>query len=81
LSGFGDYVLKTMPETEKQGIYVTHRRHHSYHDAAEELSDQMLSFVRQSRRDRITQRNHTERASVLFDWENLYQHYKTCYQA
>jgi glycogen(starch) synthase len=80
LSGFGDYVLKTMPEAEKQGIYVTHRRHHSYHDAAEELSDQMLSFVRQSRRDRITQRNHTERASVLFDWENLYQHYETCYQ-
>ena len=81
LSGFGDYVMNTMPEAEKQGIYVTHRRHHSYHDAAEELSDQMLSFVRQSRRDRITQRNHTERASVLFDWENLYQHYKTCYQA
>lgn len=80
LSGFGDYVLKTMPEAEKNGIYVTHRRHHSYYDAAEELSDQMLSFVRQSRRDRISQRNYTERASMLFDWENLYQHYKTCYQ-
>lgn len=80
LSGFGDYVLKTMPDTEKQGIYVNQRRHHSYHDAAEELSDQMLGFVRQSRRDRITQRNHTERASMLFDWEQLYRYYLECYK-
>lgn len=80
LSGFGDYVLKTMPDHEKQGIYVNRRRHHSYHDAAEELSDQLLRFVRQSRRDRITQRNFTERASMLFDWEELYTHYLDCYK-
>jgi glycogen(starch) synthase len=79
LSGFGDYVLKNVPDAEKQGIYVNHRRHRSYHDAAEELSDQMLSFVRQSRRDRISQRNYTERASVLFDWEQLYRYYLDCY--
>lgn len=79
LSGFGDYVLKSMPEHEKNGIYVTNRRYNSFYDAAEQLSEQMLSFVRQSRRDRITQRNHTERASVLFDWEYLYEYYKKCY--
>jgi glycogen(starch) synthase len=79
LSGFGDYVLKSMPEHEKNGIYVTSRRYNSYHDAAEQLSEQMLSFARQSRRDRINQRNLTERASVLFDWEYLYAYYKKCY--
>ena len=80
LSGFGDYVLKTMPEHEKQGVYVTRRHHRAYHDAAEELSDQMLNFVRQSRRDRISQRNYTERASMLFDWEHLYENYRRCYE-
>ncbi len=80
LSGFGDYVLKSMPDHEKNGIYVTHRRYNSYQDAAEQLSEQMLSFARQSRRDRITQRNYTERASVLFDWEYLYEYYKKCYE-
>ena len=80
LSGFGDYVLKTMPEHEKQGIYVTRRQQRAYHDAAEELSDQMLNFVRQSRRDRISQRNYTERASMLFDWDHLYENYRRCYR-
>lgn len=80
LSGFGDYVLKSMPEHEKNGIYVTSRRYNSYHDAAEQLSEQMLSFARQSRRDRINQRNLTERASVLFDWEYLYEYYRKCYE-
>jgi len=79
LSGFGDYVLKSMPDHEKNGIYVTNRRYHSYYDAAEQLSEQMLSFVKQTRRDRINQRNLTERASVLFDWEYLYEYYKKCY--
>jgi glycogen(starch) synthase len=79
LSGFGDYVMKTMPEHEKNGIYVTQRRQQSFHDAAEELSDQMLAFVKQSRRDRISQRNQTERSSMLFDWEYLYENYRKCY--
>jgi glycogen(starch) synthase len=80
LSGFGDYVLKSMPNHEKNGIYVTHRRYNSYQDAAEQLSEQFLSFAKQSRRDRISQRNYTERASVLFDWEYLYEYYKKCYE-
>lgn len=79
LSGFGDYVLKEMPDHEKNGIYVVNRRFHSYYDAAEQLSEQLLSFVRQSRRDRINQRNLTERASVDFDWDNLYKYYMQCY--
>jgi glycogen(starch) synthase len=80
LSGFGDYVLNTMPEYEENGIYVNRRRYQSYHDAAEELSDQMLRFVKQSRRDRIAQRNKTERASVYFDWEYLYVYYSESYE-
>lgn len=79
LSGFGDYVLKEMPGHEKNGIYVVNRRFNSYYDAAEQLSEQLLSFVRQSRRDRINQRNLTERASVDFDWDNLYKYYLQCY--
>lgn len=80
LSGFGDFVLKEMPDHDKNGIYVTNRRFHSYPDAAEQLSEQMLAFARQSRRDRIDQRNRTERASTSFDWEHLYKYYLRCYE-
>lgn len=79
LSGFGDFVLKEMQDHDKNGIYVTNRRYHSYPDAAEQLSEQMLSFVKQTRRDRIDQRNRTERASTSFDWEFLYKFYRRCY--
>jgi len=80
LSGFGDFVLSTMSDNEKDGIYVTHRRYQSYSDAAEELSEQMLAFVRQSRRERIAQRNKTERSSELFDWQYLGQYYMDAYE-
>ena len=75
LAGFGDYVLKNIPNNENKGIYVTNRFHKSYHDAAQQLTNQMYHFVHLSRRDRITQRNRVESASEHFDWQNLGSYY------
>jgi hypothetical protein len=33
----------------------------------------------QTRRERITQRNHVENYSAAFDWENLIVHYQHVY--
>jgi glycogen synthase len=79
LAGFGDYVMHTIPEHEKKGIYVNNRRGKSYHDAAHQLAHQLFSFVKLSRRDRITQRNKVERTSVGFDWQSLSIHYERAY--
>lgn len=80
LSGFGDYVLNNIPNNEEKGIYVVNRRTQSYHDAAEQLANQLFEFVHQSRRERISQRNRAENASEHFDWQNLGIYYDKAYR-
>jgi glycogen(starch) synthase len=83
LSGFGDYVMKALPnaqEREEKGVYLVHRYNRSFNDAANQLAEQMFAFVQKSRRERITQRNRTEAASVDYDWRQLYIHYERSYQ-
>lgn len=75
LSGFGDYVLKNVPNNEDKGVYVVNRNYRSFHEAAEQLASQMYDFVRLSRKDRIIQRNRVESASEHFDWQNLGSYY------
>ncbi|HXA00618.1 MAG TPA: glycosyltransferase, partial [Cytophagaceae bacterium] len=79
LSGFGDYVIKNIPEQEEKGIYVVTRRDRSFDDAANQLTNQLFSFVKMNRRDRITQRNRVESASELFDWKKLGTYYDKAY--
>jgi glycogen(starch) synthase len=79
LSGFGDYVLENLPEHKEKGIYVVNRRYKSFDEAANQLADMMMSFVRLTRRDRIEQRNRVERASEHFDWQNLSVYYDKAY--
>ena len=47
------------------------RRQKSVEDSVTELTDQMFSFCQKTRRQRINQRNRTERLSDLLDWKSL----------
>ncbi|GAA4364797.1 hypothetical protein GCM10023185_34600 [Hymenobacter saemangeumensis] len=79
LSGFGDYVLQTIPEPEQKGIFVVRRQEKTFHEAAEELCDMLWNFVQLNRRERIMQRNAVESSAELFDWKNLRVHYDHAY--
>jgi len=79
LSGFGDYVLKHLEQPEEKGIYVVNRKDKSFHDAANQLTEQLYTFVKLERRDRITQRNKVEISSEHFDWKNLGTYYEKAY--
>jgi glycogen synthase len=80
LSGFGDYVLKTMPDHQECGIYVVNRDKKSFNDSASMLANQLMNFVSMSRRDRITQRNKVESSAVSFDWKKLVDYYDKAYR-
>jgi glycogen(starch) synthase len=79
LSGFGDYVLQTIPDPEQKGIFVVHRQEKSFHESAEELTEMLWQFVQLNRRERIMQRNAVESSAELFDWKNLRVHYDRAY--
>ncbi|WP_310392267.1 glycosyltransferase [Hymenobacter sp.] len=79
LSGFGDYVLQTIPDPEQKGIFVVHRQEKSFDESAEELTEMLWQFVLLSRRERIMQRNAVESSAELFDWKNLRVHYDRAY--
>lgn len=79
LAGFGDYVMQTIQEKEDKGLYVVNRRHRDFYQAADQLTDQLFSFVKMSRRDRITQRYKTENCSENFSWQKLTSYYERAY--
>ncbi len=80
LAGFGDYVMQNVVNPSEKGIYVVNRYHKGFHEAAEDLANLMFSFVKQSRRERINQRNKVESTAEHFDWSNLTIHYEKAYQ-
>lgn len=75
LSGFGAYVQRHLPDAAESGVQVLGRRYKSFDDSVEELTNYLLEFVRQTRRQRIELRNRVERLSELFDWSALVKHY------
>lgn len=80
LSGFGSYVEENITDYENKGIYVINRKDRSMYDAAEDLANQLLRFIKQNRRERIMQRNRTEASSVMFGWRNLGKYYDNAYK-
>ncbi|MEQ2165525.1 Glycogen [starch] synthase, liver, partial [Goodea atripinnis] len=56
-------------------IYIVDRRFKSAEESCNQLTQYMFSFCQQSRRQRIIQRNRTERLSDLLDWRYLGQFY------
>jgi glycogen synthase len=80
LSGFGDYVLRNIPEHDEYGLHVIERGKRTFDWSANQLAGVMHKFISQSRRERIMQRNNVENNSGIFDWENLIRHYIHAYE-
>jgi glycogen synthase len=79
LSGFGDYLLKTMPDYEKGGMFVVERAKRTFDWSARQLSAFLYQFLMQGRRERIMQRNNAENYSAAFDWGVLIKYYEEAY--
>ncbi|MEM6264848.1 MAG: glycosyltransferase [Bacteroidota bacterium] len=75
LSGFGAYAANNVPHPEENGLYIVNRSRLSYHEAANQLADQLFAFVRIPRHERIQLRYKVERAAERFDWKNLVSYY------
>jgi glycogen(starch) synthase len=79
LTGFGDYVIKNLTNYQSNGIYVVNRRDQDFNASANQLADFLFSFVQQSRKDRMNQRNRSESISATFDWQNFRRYYDQAY--
>ncbi|KAK8111892.1 glycogen synthase [Apiospora kogelbergensis] len=75
LSGFGCYMEELIENSSDYGIYIVDRRNKGVDDSVNELTSQMLEFCQKSRRQRINQRNRTERLSDLLDWKRMGMEY------
>jgi glycogen(starch) synthase len=80
LAGFGDQVLKRIPDHQEFGIYVVNRKNERFENAASQLANILFSFVLKSRRDRINQRNRAEDVSENFSWKQLIGYYMDAYK-
>ena len=79
LAGFGTFIASQVPDHTRRGIYVIDR-HGGPGPALDELTQILIEFCSMTRRERIAQRNRTERLSELFDWGNLGQHYDQAHE-
>ncbi|KAI5780919.1 glycogen synthase [Geopyxis carbonaria] len=75
LSGFGCYMEELIENASDYGIYIVDRRAKGVDDSVNQLSDYMYDFTCKSRRQRINQRNRTERLSDLLDWKRMGMEY------
>lgn len=75
LSGFGCYMEELIEDPDDYGIYVVDRRMKSIDESIDQLADQMFTFAQKTRRQRINQRNRTERLSDLLDWKRMGMEY------
>ncbi|KAB0400450.1 hypothetical protein E2I00_006443 [Balaenoptera physalus] len=71
LSGFGCFMEEHIADPSAYGIYILDRRFRGLDDSCSQLTSFLYSFCQQSRRQRIIQRNRTERLSDLLDWKYL----------
>lgn len=69
--GFGCFMQEHIADPMSYGIYVVDRRYISLENSVQQLAQFMYDFSRLNRRQRIIQRNRTERLSDLLDWRNL----------
>lgn len=80
LSGFGDYLLHHLPQHEDYGLHVIERGRKTFDHSANQLLEVMYNFLKQTRRERIMQRNNVENNSGIFDWLSLISHYEEAYR-
>jgi len=75
LSGFGCYMEELIENAADYGIYIVDRRSKGVDDSVNQLANFMFDFTAKSRRQRINQRNRTERLSDLLDWKRMGMEY------
>ena len=75
LSGFGCYMEELIENASDYGIYIVDRRSKGVDDSVNQLTQFMFEFAGKSRRQRINQRNRTERLSDLLDWKRMGMEY------
>ncbi|XP_064635665.1 glycogen [starch] synthase-like isoform X3 [Lineus longissimus] len=80
LSGFGCFMAEHIADPMSYGIYIVDRRYKSPEESVQQLAQYMFDFTCLSRRQRIIQRNRTERLSELLDWKNLGIYYRKARQ-
>lgn len=71
LSGFGCYMEELIENASDYGIYIVDRRMKGIDDSVNQLASYMFDFASKSKRQRINQRNRTERLSDLLDWKRM----------
>ncbi|XP_022660462.1 glycogen [starch] synthase-like [Varroa jacobsoni] len=80
LSGFGCFIQEHVSDPMSYGIYIVERRVMSPEESVCQLAQFLLDFSQLTRRQRIIQRNRTERLSDLLDWKNLGVYYRKARQ-
>jgi glycogen(starch) synthase len=75
LSGFGCYMEELIENAQDYGIYIVDRRLKGVDDSVNQLTEFMFDFTQKSKRQRINQRNRTERLSDLLDWKRMGMEY------
>ncbi|KAK7075291.1 Glycogen [starch] synthase, liver [Halocaridina rubra] len=75
LSGFGCFMAEHIADPMSYGIYIVDRRFIGLEDSVRQLAQYLYEFVQLNRRQRIIQRNRTERLSELLDWRILGTYY------
>uniref|UniRef100_A0A8C3FXW8 Glycogen [starch] synthase n=1 Tax=Cyclopterus lumpus TaxID=8103 RepID=A0A8C3FXW8_CYCLU len=71
LSGFGCFMEEHVSDPAAYGVYIVDRRSRSPEESCNQLTQFMFTFCQQSLRQRVIQRNRTERLSDLLDWKYL----------
>lgn len=78
LSGFGCFMQEHIADPKSYGIYIVDRRYIGLEQSVQQLAQYMYDFSKLNRRQRIIQRNRTERLSDLLDWRALGIYYRQC---
>ncbi|CAL4080330.1 unnamed protein product [Meganyctiphanes norvegica] len=76
LSGFGCFMAEHIADPMSYGIYIVDRRWIGLEESVRQLAQYLYDFVGLNRRQRIIQRNRTERLSDLLDWRILGTYYR-----
>ncbi|KAJ2355951.1 glycogen synthase isoform 1, partial [Coemansia sp. RSA 2610] len=71
LSGFGCFMEDNIASPQDYGIYIVDRRLKAPEESMEQLASYMFDFCQKTRRQRINQRNRTERLADILDWKRM----------
>lgn len=80
VSGFGCFIADHVADPMSYGVYIVDRRFKSPEESVQQMTQYLYDFTRLNRRQRIIQRNRTERLSDLLDWRNLGVYYSQARQ-